>query len=253
MANVVRVIDISHWQPTPDFPTVKNKGGVLAVILKATQGTSYVDDTWRSRRDAAVKAGLAYSTYHFFEKGNVTKQMDHYLNTIKPVQGERVCIDHEPNSDGSSPSLADLEQAVTYLLSKRPDLQITVYSGHLIKEQLGSNHSSVLAANTSLWLAQYSTTPSWPKGTWAAWSLWQFTDKATVPGIQGNVDGNEFNGSDEQLLKWFGPASALAPAEPDLPDEPGEYEGVYLDLTIPDNVPYSIVINGNVIASRETA
>jgi lysozyme len=211
-----KVIDISHYQPDPiDWQQVR-AGGTIGVIHKATEGTSYVDDCLFERARAALDAGLAWATYHFLKDNNPEQQMQHYLDTVDPVIGERVCIDHEEKA-----SLDELKQAVQYLQAKRPDLQITIYSGHTIKDQIGtgpeSAHDAVLAT-TSLWLAQYTTgTPNWPENTWPQWSLWQYTDSASVSGINGNVDGNKWNGSDEALVRWFGPPSAVDPSP-----EPGK-------------------------------
>ena len=82
-----------------------------------------------------------------------------------------------------------------------------LYSGHLIKEQLGSTKSPYWA-QTKLWLAHYSSTPTWPP-TWKSPTLWQFTGDGvgpmphTVPGvtIAGGCDINSFAGTDEQLKK----------------------------------------------------
>jgi len=72
----------------------------------------------------------------------------------------------------------------------------------LIKTQLGTTRNGWLAANTSLWLAQYTTgLPSWPTGTWPNWSLWQYTDGGTVPGFSRPLDCDRFNGSDADFLK----------------------------------------------------
>jgi len=202
------IVDISHWQPTPDWAKLK-AAGVKGVILKATQGTTYVDPTFRSRYDAAIAAGFAVSTYHFLEAGNIQTQMNFYLNTLKPRDGERMCIDYETESGKPTPPLSDLENAVGYLFTVSRNLQITIYSGHLIKDQLRDGYSDVLAM-TSLWISQYTsaTAPSWPTGTWPNWTLWQYTDAAKVDGIDGAVDGNRFNGSDENAVKWLGPAGA---------------------------------------------
>jgi lysozyme len=203
MANPI-VIDISHHQPDPiDWARVKN-GGTIGCIHKATEGTSYVDDKLFSRMSAAKQAGLLTSTYHFMREDNPTGQMKHYLGTINPVPGERICLDHET----SGTSLAELEEAVTYVKSVRPDLQITIYSGHQIKEQLGNRRSAVLAENTSLWVAQYGKSVSWPTATWPQWSLWQFTDEAPCDGIKGPVDANRWNGSEEALISWLSPAGS---------------------------------------------
>jgi lysozyme len=209
MANPV-VVDLSHWNPTPDWAKLK-AGGTVGVIHKATEGTGNVDATLFARAKPAMDAGLKWSTYHFLRPGKMQQQMDFYLSTIDPVQGERVCLDHEDKGV----SLTDLEYCVNYLAQKRPDLQVAIYSGNVIKEQLGNNYSETLS-KTSLWLAQYTTgTPSWPARTWPQWSLWQYTDKAQVSGISQPVDGDRFNGSIEQCLAWFGPAGDTTPVPPE--------------------------------------
>jgi lysozyme len=235
------IIDISHWQPDPDWAKLK-ANGTLGVILKATEGTGYVDPTFRSRYDAAIKAGLAVSTYHFFKAGNVQTQMNNYLNTVKPRQGERMVLDHEEKA-----SLSELESAVSYLLTDSRKLQITIYSGHLIKEQLGSKNSEILAANTSLWIAQYTSaeSPTWPGGTWPDWSLWQYTDKATAAGIAGAVDGNRFNGSDANALKWLNPAGAepVPTPEPPPPEPAPDEVDVVVSIQVASGVSVAVLVN----------
>jgi GH25 family lysozyme M1 (1,4-beta-N-acetylmuramidase) len=58
------VIDLSHWEAPADFAQVK-ASGIAAVILKATQGTGFVDPTFAARTVAANTAGLLVGTYHF--------------------------------------------------------------------------------------------------------------------------------------------------------------------------------------------
>jgi len=192
------VIDLSHHNPTPDFGRMK-AAGVVGVIHKATEGLTYQDPDRRARLASAVKAGLSIATYHFLRPGDMAGQMAHYVRTIQPRPGERLIIDHED----SGVSVADLREAVKALLGQ--GFEVTIYSGHLIKDQLGNSRDDVLA-KTSLWIAQYTSasSPTWPKGTWATWSLWQWTDKETVPGIAAPVDGNRWNGTSDNLRRWFG-------------------------------------------------
>lgn len=233
------VVDLSHWNPTPDWATLK-ANGTIGVIHKATEGTGYVDDTLFSRASAAIKAGLCWSTYHFLKGGNPTGQMAHYLKTIDPRQGERVCIDHEEKA-----TLDELKAAVKYIRTNRPDLQVTIYSGHTIKEQL-SGHDAYLAENTSLWLAQYSSTPTWPKETWPQWALWQYTDQAPAVGVSAKVDGNKWNGSEENLIKWFGPADAVPEPEPEPGPEPEPfiYRAAY---EVPPGEQVNVYVNGKLV------
>lgn len=231
------VIDLSHHNPEPDWARLK-AGGTVGVILKATEALSYIDPTFGQRRQAARAAGLAVSSYHFLKHGNVRQQMLHYLDVVAPLRGERVVIDYED----TSLNLGDLREAVLALQGADPDLQITVYAGGLLKGQLGGNRDDVLA-KTSLWIAHYTLAPGpvWPKATWPVWSLWQYTDSASVTGIQGPVDGNRFNGPAGNLLKWLNPAVPAQPAPQPQP-VPAEGGDIVVNITLPPNLPEGFTV-----------
>src|SRR5262245_26031505 len=193
MSEVCKCIDISHWQDFPNFEEVA-AAGVIAMIHKATEGTGYSDPNRGRNCKAAMEAGIAIATYHWIKPGNNARdQMAYYLDVIEPVQGERVVIDYE--EDGCT--LDQLKAAVEYLKGDQRELRVSIYSGHLLKEQLGSKHDSYLAENTDLWLAQYTSgTPSWSTGTYPHWTLWQYSETGESDGIDGGYgDLKRFNGS----------------------------------------------------------
>ncbi|HEY7415608.1 MAG TPA: glycoside hydrolase family 25 protein, partial [Ktedonobacteraceae bacterium] len=180
MTDIPICIDISHHQGYCDFEEVA-RSGVKGIIHKCSEGTSYEDDMRAENCSNAMKAGLGVSTYHWLSPGsNATAQMEFYLSLLDPVKGERVVIDYE--QDGCT--LTMLKDAVQALLDYKHDLRITVYSGHLLKEQLNGNCDEFLRDNTDLWLAQYTSgTPSWSEGTYENWMLWQYSESGTIPGI----------------------------------------------------------------------
>jgi lysozyme len=235
-----KCIDISHWQDFPDFEKVR-AAGVIACIMKATEGTSSVDPNRAKNFIAANDAGISCCTYHWLKPGNAKEQMQFYIETIDPSPGERMIIDYE--EDGCT--LDDLHEAVTALLDDPRNLQVTVYSGHLLKEQLGNDYDALLAENTDLWLAQYSDESdiSWPSGTYDIWTLWQYSESGEIDGIYGTeVDLNKFNGTDTNLVNWISPA-AIVPPQP----SPDENKIVQIDITAPDGVEFEITINGEEI------
>jgi len=241
MAEVVKVIDVSHWQGDVDFAKVKG-AGTLGVIVKATEGTSYVDSNLGANLANAASAGLVCSTYHYLSAGvDPAKQMDHYVATVTPSVGARMVIDFEDKGA----TLDELHKAVARLIEiseeRALNLQITVYSGHTIKELLEDTSDVYLGNYTSLWIAQYTSasSPSWPSGTWPVWSLWQWSDKGTVAGVDGSVDCNRFNGSDENLVAWLGPASVPAPPVEDFTE-------VSLDITANKPVQLRVTASANV-------
>ncbi|HEX5211624.1 MAG TPA: glycoside hydrolase family 25 protein [Pseudolabrys sp.] len=229
-------VDISKYQKGFNFATFKQSGG-LGVIMKATESTSIKDSSYPTFRPQALAQGLKVATYHFFRSSDPAGQANYYLAYAKPDLGERVVCDWE--DDKCSPDMV-----VTFLKTiqqARPDLQLTVYSGHIAKEKLGSSKNQWLADNTSLWVCQYTSasSPSWPTATWAQWSLWQYTDQTPAPGFSGPVDQNRFNGPDANFLAWMGPASAPAPS----PEPPIEGRPI---ITISSDAPVQIRLGANV-------
>jgi GH25 family lysozyme M1 (1,4-beta-N-acetylmuramidase) len=196
------VVDISHHQADVDFGDLK-AGGTVGVILKATEGTSYLDPTYIDRNEKALRAGLMTAPYHFLKPGSIEAQMKWFLAKTQPADGSRLVIDYE--ADGLK--ISDLEASVRFLRQNAPKCELTVYGANgFLGAQLGKSKNALLAANTSLWVASYrddAPTVTNLKPTWPFWSLWQYTDKAQADGVIGPVDGNRWNGNGEALKKWF--------------------------------------------------
>lgn len=221
------ILDLSHHNDVLSWDDIA-ASGVIGVILKATEGTSYEDPTYEQRRREAQAAGLKVASYHFLHAGDVAEQMRWFLETVQPRQGERLVIDHEADA-----SLDELEYAVNFLAADPHDVQITVYSGHLIKEQLGEGYSATLSQLTDLWIAQYTTGwPTWPEQTWPSPALWQWTDEGSCPGVNGNVDCNHFNGSPENCALWIGPTPQPQPVASTIEMSMSVEHGTVIRLTI---------------------
>ena len=239
------VIDISHWQGFPDFEAVK-ASGVLGCIMKATEGTSYVDPNRAKNFSAATKAGLLCCCYFWLKPGDGAAQARFFLDTIDPVPGERVVIDYEEDGctlDMLKDAVAELD---AYYIDPERALKITVYSGHLLKEQLGVSGSSggirddYLAEKTDLWLAQYTNdfaSISWPSSTYPQWTLHQYSQTGNCPGVDGDCDLDRFNGSNDELLAWLSPRNDEPVPEPDR-------RLVTVDILAPDDVEVVVTING---------
>jgi Glycosyl hydrolases family 25 len=120
----------------------------------------------------------------------------------------------------------------------RPDLQLTVYGD---PSTLAAASGTWLPANTSLWVAEYeSSSPSVPSSTWSVWSLWQYSDTGTVPGYSGSIDVSQFNGTNADLLKWFGATTQ----QPQPPEPPAAASAPTITVTIASGAPVSLVVNG---------
>jgi GH25 family lysozyme M1 (1,4-beta-N-acetylmuramidase) len=62
---VVYGFDVSNYQPSVDWSTAYNTGGLRFVYIKATQGTDYIDPSFSSHYEGATNAGFIRGGYHF--------------------------------------------------------------------------------------------------------------------------------------------------------------------------------------------
>ncbi|TMH30145.1 MAG: muramidase [Betaproteobacteria bacterium] len=210
MAKPINVIvDLSHHNQKVDFAKMK-ADGIVGVIHKATQGLTYGDKTYASRRRAASEAGLLWGAYHFGVGGDGSDQADFFLNTVQPDDDTLLVLDYEANLSGPTMALdqaCEFVEHVAEVTGRWPGF----YSGHLIKEQLGGVMTpDARLSNCFLWLAQYNgPKPLGVPPTFRTWTLWQYTDGVlgpsphSVDGI-GLCDRSKFNGSLSQLRKLWG-------------------------------------------------
>ena len=201
------VIDLSHHNNNVDFVEIA-AAGVLGVIHKATQGTTGVDPMYAARRPAALAAGLLWGAYHFGDGSDGVAQADHFLDVVGSDPTTLRVLDFESNPSGPSMSLEEARAFVTHVQSvtgKWPGF----YSGHDIKDALGTGSDPVLAS-CWFWLSQYGPTAVVPVN-WSTWTLWQYTDGANGPdphdvdGV-GYCDRDTFNGDEAQLRALWGAA-----------------------------------------------
>ena len=206
------VIDLSHHNTVTNFDAAR-AAGVRAVIQKATQGTVFVDPTYRSHRDGARAANLLFGAYHFGVAGNASDQAAHLLS-VAQADTSLLVLDLEGNPQGHDMSLQEAEEFVNHIATatgRFPGL----YSGHTIKEMLSAagirDPRQTLLSQCWLWIAQYGPAPLIPS-LWSRWTLWQYTDGAAGPephevdGI-GRCDRERFNGSEQDLIAfWNGKA-----------------------------------------------
>lgn len=180
-----RIVDISsnqHPSGTPiDWAEVA-KAGVTTVIIKATQGTTYTNPWYARDVAGAQAAGLDVLAYHFAEFTDVAAEVAHF----RSVAGKLAqCLDIETseNVPWSRTFLQGLEL---------PPAKLLIYGS-------ASSLRSIYAQLPAMaWVAAYQAhSPGWGV-------LWQFTSSAAIPGIPGQVDQSNWQGSEIQYDDLFG-------------------------------------------------
>ena len=79
-----------------------------------------------------------------------------------------------------------------------------LYSGRILCTDILAGCTDTPLARCWLWLARYNTEPPDVPPAWETWTMWQWTQEGTVPGVQGFCDRNQFNGTAEQLYRLWG-------------------------------------------------
>lgn len=226
------VIDLSHHNSIPQGLEDAKKAGIIGVIHKASEGTSYVDSDVDARWYLAKRAGMLWGLYHFLQPGDMSKQAQHFVDVaMKNGDNHTLLVaDHEV-ADVSLDDLYEFLCEVERLTGRIP----AIYSGHVLKDQLAGK-SQDRFRGYRLWLAQYGSQPSLPPG-WNDYWLWQYTDQGSVPGVTAPTDLNAGD-ANEVIHNWSGIVEPMP--EPVPPEAPV----VFVNIQAPSNVEVIVYING---------
>lgn len=191
----VRGIDISNYQGEVEWEKVES-AGIGFAYMQATQGLHFVDPNFADNARSIQQTTLPYGSYHFFRPNHdadeqaalFLKTTQGHLGSLPPMLDIEVSagLPAEEIGAGAKRWLEVVEQAV--------GCKPLVYSYGSFWE---ANLKETLD-DYPLWLAEYAAEPRLPAGK-DRWTIWQYSDKGRVPGIQGPVDLNYFNGDAKAL------------------------------------------------------
>lgn len=198
---VVYGIDVSSYQGTIDWSKVAGAGKKFA-IAKATEGTTYKDPTFAANWAGMKAAGILRSAYHFFRASDdPTAQAQFFVDTVGPLAADDLplMLDLEVTDGQSAATVASRARTFIAAVEKATGKKPLVYTGpSFFRDTLG-NPSGF--ENNPLVIANYGVSCPDVPGTWPTWTMWQYTDAASVAGISGGVDGDQFNGDLDALKK----------------------------------------------------
>lgn len=161
------------------------RAGVRAILLKATEGTTY---PWTAAAGLAAhwhKLGGIVGHYHFMHPGGTAEayaEADFFVAHVKPLLGvgSFVVVDHETKGETNAEVGAFIDRVHAHL-PHTPGMQYAyeAFFGEAgIRRHLG----------WGLMVASYGPgVPPVPRD-WSAWTAWQFTRTGGLPGVNGHVD-----------------------------------------------------------------
>lgn len=169
------------------------------VIIKATQGTSYVNPDFVRAYDQAKAAGKCLGIYHYATGIGAEAEVNHFLSTIGDRVGEAILVlDWETSeaSSGKNTQFNNTGYAKQWLdlLYQKTKVRGVLYTS---KNVCRSLDWSQVAPTYRLWGAQYpnynttgyKTNPWTDDGTWGPWAnptIFQYTSSGRLSGWDGN-------------------------------------------------------------------
>ena len=185
-------LDMSRYQGDVFWEEVGNNSKMMYVYLKATEGKDHVDKTYKHNIDMARRHGLKVGTYHFYRPLVPQQlQLENLMAQCKPSDQDLIpMIDIEvmPKSMTTSAfcdSLHIFIQLVEKAYRQKPLLY--TYTNFYNRYLVGA------IDGYPLMIAQY--TAHEPRlADDRDITMWQYTGKGRINGVNGYVDKSRFMG-----------------------------------------------------------
>lgn len=207
----VRGVDVSHYQGDIDWQVLA-KENIQFAYIKATEGSSHIDERFAENREKALKTGLQVGAYHFFSFDSPgTAQAEHFIRIAEPFHNCMVPMvdvefygnkwDNPPDPDLVEPELKDYLDRLEQACGQKPVIYATKEAWELYI------------------CGKFDSYPLWIRDIWTEptlqaeagnhqkydWTFWQYTNRGRLKGFSGEepfVDLNVFYGTEKEWLEF---------------------------------------------------
>lgn len=209
-------IDIASYQSGMDAGDIAGD----FVIVKATEGTNYMNPVFSGHAKQTVAAGKKLGVYHFASVGDAKKQADYFLSKVSGYVGKAMLVlDYEASAVSQGVSWAKTWLDHVYA---KTGVRPVIYMGLADENRL--DWSPVVKANNGLWVAQYNNynlvkgfNPRSLYGSlkhWKSATIFQYTSSGRLGGWSGNLDFDVFYGSKADWGKYVKSTKSATVAMP---------------------------------------
>lgn len=204
-------IDISNYQSGIDTANISAD----FVIVKATEGTTYLSPSFKTQADAVLSSGKLLGIYHFARTGSTAlAQAEYFVKTVKDYLGKAVLF-----LDWENTSYSDIEAEGTGWCKQWLDAVYEMTGVHPIiymsKNSVLTYDFSDIASDYGLWVAQYADMsrhdgyqedPWMSSSNYGSWTsgpaLFQYSSTTYLSGYNGALDVDKFYGTKEAWMKY---------------------------------------------------
>lgn len=162
---MIKGIDVSAYQSE-----TYSRSGYDFVIVKATEGRTYVNPKQSAQAARARAAGLVLGFYHFLWPGNIAAQAKYFVEKCASRPGDILACDWEHTSSGTAATSAEKDAFMKEVKRLRPDHRVILYCN----VDFWVNRDTSSYDGDGLWIAQYNGRPGDPSIR-AKWLIHQYT------------------------------------------------------------------------------
>lgn len=202
----VQGVDVSSYQGDIDWETLSSQE-ISFAFIKATEGSSFVDQYFHYNFAQAQKTNLAVGAYHFFsyDSSGIT-QAENFIETVIPYEGMLppvIDVEFYGDKEKSPPAKKDVDAQLKEML----DALEEHYGVKPILYATEKSYALYLSGDYEeydIWIRNVITKPQLSDER--QWQFWQFTNRKRLAGYSGEekyIDMNVFNGSEEAFQQYL--------------------------------------------------
>jgi GH25 family lysozyme M1 (1,4-beta-N-acetylmuramidase) len=182
-------VDVSSYQRGIDLAKLP----VDFVIVKATEGTGYVNPDCARAVEQALAAGKIVGVYHYVNGAGSTAEADHFVSSCKGWIGKVIfAIDWESGGNKAWGNTGYLDAVIKRVKASTGKAPLLYASASVFPWAIAK------ANDCGTWVAEYANTRAtgfqtspWHSKSWTGSCLIrQYTDNLRIPGWNGGLDGN---------------------------------------------------------------
>ena len=186
-------IDVSSWQGDIDWDKVR-ESGIEFVIVRAgyrgsVTGTIVKDKNFDANVSGALSAGLSVGVYFVTQAVNEAEAVEEASAVMEMCEGYNLTLPIYLDVEGSNGGRGDQIDVETRTLVCEAFCKTLENAGvqggvYACRYWLNNNIDASRLDRFNIWLAEYRSTPLYG----GYYSMWQYTSRGRVDGIEGNVD-----------------------------------------------------------------
>lgn len=197
-------IDISNWQRGIDLERVPCD----FVIVKSTEGTSYVDPCCDGFVQQAIQLGKCWGFYHYVTGGDPEAEADFWIrNTSNYFRAGIPCVDWESGGNHAWGDIDYLRRFVQRVIDKTGVKPLIYASASAFPWDVAQ------ALDCGAWVAQYANNDAtgyqdspWNDGAYGC-AIRQYSSHGRLAGYNGNLDLDKAYMDADGWAKYVGAAS----------------------------------------------